>query len=319
MARRNRKNPRRRRLVAALKRKLLRTYPADRKGCWAELRDDIFIMSLSIFDFLTPSQKLSTILLVTPALTLVTMIVFAFMAGAYSFYLNEGQNDTMSSIEWGPNELLKMAGITGVRFNLNYLLAWGGKYLPLIRKGETYRWFSSLLVHRSFMHVTANCLMFVMLSSYLEYCYGVFRLALVIFLAALGGNLLSGLLDSQCSIGVGSSGVIFGLIGFTAAHYLFSCHLKMSKIKLFLLALIATVFFSMTIVLEEFNSHITHLGGFFFGVVPSLLFMKDLKHELVEVGVLWGGVGILILFFSIVPIVLLRYVPIDVACPHLVA
>lgn len=52
------------------------------------------------------------------------------------------------------------------------------------------RWFTSWFVHQSFLHVTSNMALFLVVALQIEEKYGFWRIALLYFLSALGGRVL---------------------------------------------------------------------------------------------------------------------------------
>ncbi|GMH33948.1 hypothetical protein BSKO_01782 [Bryopsis sp. KO-2023] len=317
MAKTNRKNPNRTGLVSALKRKIRRQYPPGSGSFWQKRKDDAFIASMYLFDGCTPSQRSHSIVWATPILVTVTLVVFAYMAGAYPLYLQEvGKLSDYRSLGWDPKELAGRITTRGdlAKFDFGFLLQWGGRYLPSIEEGESYRWFTSLLLHQSFVHLLSNALIFIIVGAHLEYNYGGFRLLFVAFLAGLGGNFLSALLEDQCSMVVGASGVVFGLIGFGLVDLVFNQNVRLRRLWRILIAVVFVFFFIMTILLEEYSSHVSHVGGFLCGVVSSLLFLKSLKYERLEAAVVWLTLGFLVVFFTLLPVILYGNVLPDLSC-----
>lgn len=305
LAFKNRKNPHRKLFVAAIKRRFRNEYPA---GSWMDkLQDMIFIASIYFFDTLTPLRRSGHLLWFTSTAMLVTMVVFAFMAGAFPLYrFQKGYEVDANRLGWSPVELRDWATVrdNSTRFDFEYLLGWGGRYLPCIKEGDSYRWFTSILLHQSFVHLLSNALIFVFLGSYLEYKYGSFRIAVVSILAGLGGNLLSAVAEDQCSIVVGGSGVVFGFMGFGMVDLMLNQEAMLHAALRLVILILFLIFIIMTLALEEYSSHISHAGGFLCGFFPALLFAPALKYERAEAMVVWAAAGFLVLFFSLLPIVI---------------
>ena len=53
---------------------------------------------------------------------------------------------------------------------------------------SAYRWFSSVLLHSSFVHIGSTALLFAVVSAQLEQRFGTKRILLLSVLAAVGGN-----------------------------------------------------------------------------------------------------------------------------------
>lgn len=186
--------------------------------------------------------------------------------------------------------------------------------MPSIRDGDSYRWFTSILLHQSFVHLLSNALIFVSLGSYLEYKYGSLRLAVVSILAGLGGNLLSAVAEDRCSIVVGGSGVVFGFMGFGMVDLVLNREAMLHTAARLVILVLFLTFTVMTLTLEEYSSHISHAGGFLCGFIPALLFPPALKYERAEAAAVWGAAGFLLVFFSLLPLVIYSGILPDLQC-----
>ena len=94
----------------------------------------------------------------------------------------------LTSVTTGPVSLLQWlnfwggvtsTGISANAFSFQYLLMWGGRYLPDIAQGQGYRWVTSLVLHQSIVHVLSNMVLFLILSGYLEHQYGTWRIFII--------------------------------------------------------------------------------------------------------------------------------------------
>lgn len=54
--------------------------------------------------------------------------------------------------------------------------------------GPAYRWFTSWFIHHSFEHVTSNMALFLVVAYQIEEKYGTWRIILLFFMSALGGE-----------------------------------------------------------------------------------------------------------------------------------
>lgn len=240
------------------------------------------------------------------------------MAGAYPLYLAlESENGDATALGWDPKTVLsfmetKIHG--GRKFTFNFLLKWGGRYLPSIAQGEAYRWFTSLILHQSTMHILSNGIVFVFIATYLELKYGGLCVLWITFLAGMGGNFLSALMEAHCSMVVGASGIVFGLVGFGLTDIVFDRETNLTIIGRIVAGVIVILFFTLTLVLKEYSSHVSHFGGFICGLVPSLLFHKNLVNEVIEAGTVWGVLGFLLVYFSIIPATLQNHILSSLSC-----
>jgi len=299
---RRRRNTHRRLFVEALKRKIENRYPAD--AYFEKMQDTVFITSIQMFDMLTPQRRARHLVWATFMMVAVTCVVFAFMAGAFPLYrLQKGYEADVAALRYGPDELWDWVTVRNstTRFDFEFLLGWGGRYLPAVNEGQSYRWFTSILLHQSFVHLASNALIFVVLGNYLEYRYGGLRVLAVVVMAGLGGNLLSAVAEDRCSIVVGASGVVFGSMGFGIVDLVLNREVLLHSAVRFVICALFVAFIVMTLVMEEYSSHISHAGGFLCGFVPALLFIPDLKYERVEAMLVWGVVGFMVIFFTVFP------------------
>lgn len=63
------------------------------------------------------------------------------------------------------------------------------RYGPQLKVADnSYRWFSSVLIYNSFVHIASTLLLFTVLAAQLEKRFGTKRIFLLALLAAVGGN-----------------------------------------------------------------------------------------------------------------------------------
>jgi len=98
-------------------------------------------------------------------------------------------------------------------FMFEYLLLWGGRWIPAIHNGQWWRWISSLVLHENHNHIISNMSLFLVLSYFMEQKYGTVRVTLIAIISGLGGNLFSAIFEPDCMLVMGASGLIFGLFG----------------------------------------------------------------------------------------------------------
>ena len=61
----------------------------------------------------------------------------------------------------------------------------------MVQGQNAYRWFSSLLLHKDFVQLGSNLLLFLALGVHLECRYGTRRIAILAVVAGVGGNFFS--------------------------------------------------------------------------------------------------------------------------------
>lgn len=121
-------------------------------------------------------------ILVTKVLIALSIIMFVSM-----YLLGNGSNDTLTLYLFGAN--LKEA----------------------IQAGEVYRLITCAFLHAGILHLMFNMYSLFIIGSQLETYIGRWKFALVYFISALSGSLMSAIFTN--AISVGASGAIFGLLG----------------------------------------------------------------------------------------------------------
>ncbi|GFR41939.1 hypothetical protein Agub_g2733 [Astrephomene gubernaculifera] len=188
---------------------------------------------------------------------------------------------------WGPSSLSSWLAFwrprTARTFSFEYLRAWGGRYGPDLAAGQWWRWGSSLLLHQSPLHLASNLALLLVLCTYLESLYGGWRVLPLWVVAGVAGNMASALFESPCTLVVGSSGCVFGLLG----AYLADAGTNWESIPLLWLRLggMGTVV-GLMVALQVTDggvrhggsiSHASHVGGFLAGGLLAALVIPDFK------------------------------------------
>lgn len=283
-------DPSRQYLAAALRKR--------QDGAYASLGDrvltEVYITSETVFDYLTPPPHESHVLL-TPVICFVCVVAFCYMAGAFLPYLQAVQQATCAT----PGDLYAPAGIGHYvigdfkrswclpgnpwQFDQGFLALWGGRYIPFLR----HRWYTfvtSAFVHRSCLHLTSNIILFVTTAREIERRYGQLRFLLLWLNAAVGSSLFGAVTEHNCNVVAGLSGSIFGVI----ALYMLDIWATRAKRQVLILRVSALVFglcaiFLGFVVTPQSFSHLTHLGGVLFGILPAFLFQTHVsENEKVE-------------------------------------
>jgi rhomboid protease GluP len=92
------------------------------------------------------------------------------------------------------------------------LAAHGGLVGYDVQNGEWWRIITSAFLHGSDMHIIFNMIALYQVGTYVELIYGTGRMAIMYFLAAIGGGLAVTYLTPDV-VTIGASGAIFGLFG----------------------------------------------------------------------------------------------------------
>jgi len=148
------------------------------------------------------------------------------------------------------------------------LLIFGAKYVPLIKSGEVYRFFTPIILHAGLLHLFMNLFVQLRYGLYLERLWGTLKFVIIYIISGFGSSLLSCLLNSD-SISVGASGALSGLLG---AH-LINIIINWKKLNpSFRVNMISQVLFWIFVLLVtgSTNSYIDfwgHLGGLLNGAL----------------------------------------------------
>ena len=168
---------------------------------------------------------------------------------------------------------------------------------PAFVQGEYWRILTGAVLHGGLVHLAFNCYALFVLGKIIETLSNRAHLAIVFWLAAIGGGVLS-LIFLPDGVSVGASGGIVGFLGYLAAYgFLRRKLLPPSFLKnmLFNIGFIALygVFLNQTI--DNFG----HLGGLIVGAIYGFLQIpKDLYQDPRQAGTVagFGGYAALIIF-----------------------
>lgn len=103
--------------------------------------------------------------------------------------------------------------------NDDFLIKWGAKFSPYIVAGEWWRLVTATLLHAGFLHIALNGYALYVIGIDLESFFGRARFAAIYVVAGLAGSVTSFTFSPYCSLGVGASGAIFGLVGALAVYF----------------------------------------------------------------------------------------------------
>ena len=152
----------------------------------------------------------------------------------------------------------------------------GARYSTLIvNEGQWYRLLSPMFLHAGLIHYFVNMLALWYVGAAIEQSHGLGVAAMLFFIPAVGGNILSAIFLPQY-ISVGASGGIFGLIGGCVADIAINWDLLFLKTTTneetrwrharVIFWLLMDVLVNCFIGLTPFVDNFTHLGGFLYGL-----------------------------------------------------
>lgn len=291
--------PDRKRLVDAVRKKRERSFV----GVKDRLRNEVFIQSLVVFDWCTPKEYQSHVIWVPLAAT-VCCTLFFFMAGAYPLQVggcNERWMVTPSGLgRWlifGNSWCLTDQAWT---FDGTYLYQWGGRY-DLIMKAQAYRWITYAFLHTGIPHLLTNMLVWLTAGWHVERRYGTSRFLILWLVSTILGDMFGAICEDVCTVNVGFSTGLCGVIGLWAIDMLRNWHtmerpfIRLAFFLILILAFISTFFLQRGRV-----SNFSHLGGLLCGLFPAVLMQRHLGHERLDAYVAGvGGIASLLLVVTL--------------------
>ncbi len=160
------------------------------------------------------------------------------------------------------------------------LVKFGANFGPLILKGETWRFFTSMFLHIGLAHLLFNSYALFAFGYQVEQFYGSARFIVIYILAGLFGSLASFAGHGATVLSAGASGAIFGIIGMNLAFFL--RHYK--KLGQFGRQQVSSLFFVIGInLLLGFTipgiDNLAHLGGLFSGSIMGFGLSPRYKIE----------------------------------------
>ncbi len=103
--------------------------------------------------------------------------------------------------------------LMGGSTNMQVLIDAGAKVNLYVRAGQWWRLIIPIFLHYGFFHILVNSYSLFNLGTFAEKVYGNWRFVAIYLTAGISGNILSTLLGSPYSVGVGASGAVFGIAG----------------------------------------------------------------------------------------------------------
>ncbi|WP_035322110.1 rhomboid family intramembrane serine protease [Peribacillus kribbensis] len=141
-----------------------------------------------------------------------------------------------------------------------------------ISNGEYWRLITPIFLHGSFSHLVLNCFSLAVLGPFIERSLGV-RLFLIFYLASgISANLATYWSRPLTFTHIGSSGAVFGLLGFYLCLALFKKERLGSHNSKMILTL-SVIGLTMTFLQPQINIA-GHIGGFLFGFLLTLALLK---------------------------------------------
>ena len=102
---------------------------------------------------------------------------------------------------------------------IDWLEVYGARFNLAIRAGELWRFITPVFLHGSVPHIFFNMYALLSIGTLLEKHFGHGRFALLYFLGAFSGNVMSFLLTGENGFSVGASTAVFGLVAAEVAFF----------------------------------------------------------------------------------------------------
>ena len=187
------------------------------------------------------------------------------------------------------------------------LLRLGAQFNPLTLDREWYRIFTHMFLHGGLIHVAVNVMALLLIGYTLERRVGTKKLLFVYFLCGLAAA-LNGLYWNLFTIGVGASGAIFGLLGFSLVLNIYSAG-KNGRSMIILLA-IFSVFVIINLLLAEamYADYAAHYGGVMTGIfIGFFSYVRRSRLAFTQVRIEYVMIPVLIVLYFLLPRYQVRY------------
>ncbi|MBQ9032529.1 MAG: rhomboid family intramembrane serine protease [Parasporobacterium sp.] len=169
----------------------------------------------------------------------------------------------------------------GSTFSMSYMLSRGADYSPLVFEGHEYwRLLTCMFLHFSLRHLAGNMVYLGIVGWSYEGIVGHLKFFLVYMLSGIGSSVVSCAwhqLSGEYAVSAGASGAVYGIIAMVIYLMYIAKKRTGSRILLSRIAVILVFLLYSNFVSGEGVDVAAHVGGLFFGVLLSLLFLPYKK------------------------------------------
>lgn len=151
------------------------------------------------------------------------------------------------------------------------LLSLGAEFNPFTLDGQWYRIFTHMFLHGSVLHVLFNMYGLYSVGTSLEEELGTGHFLWMYFLSGVAAALVS-LYWTLFAIGVGASGAIFGLFGFSLVFNIVQSRRNQESIAPIVINFVVFLGINLYFARAFKADTAAHMGGLAFGVIIALLF-----------------------------------------------
>ncbi len=178
------------------------------------------------------------------------------------------------------------------------LLSFGAQFNPYTLDKEPYRLFTHLFLHGDILHLLLNVYGLYAVGSSLELITGTKKFLFLYFLSGLAGGLASAY-TGLFTIGVGASGAIFGLFGFSLIVDL-SLNKKEGKPLLpIFLNFFVFIIINLALAKSMKADSAAHAGGLIIGLLMGLFSIRDESFSKIRVE--FAILFLLLMVYAVLP------------------
>lgn len=179
-----------------------------------------------------------------------------------------------------------LVDFTGGTQDTAHMVRCGAAYTPLIMdEGEWYRLITSMFLHFGIQHLLNNMVVLAVLGERLELLMNRAAYILLYFIAGIGGNLLSMVLEMRSgryAVSAGASGAVFGMMG--AILYILLRNrgriLDLSLKRMMIMAALS-IYLGMA---DSGVNNAAHLGGLLCGFLGAVFLYHPGKKAFMQKG-----------------------------------
>lgn len=168
--------------------------------------------------------------------------------------------------------------LKGNTSDVEFILYNGGLYPDAIRKGEVYRFISSMFMHFDWIHLIGNMFVLFMVGRNLENMVGKIRFPIIYLGSGINAGIVAAIyyyITEKNVVCVGASGAVYGLVG--ALLWVLIAN-KNRRQEITLWQVIVGIALSLGQgVAEEGVSVVAHVGGLIFGFLIALIAYRRTK------------------------------------------
>jgi membrane associated rhomboid family serine protease len=151
----------------------------------------------------------------------------------------------------------------------NSLVRLGAQFNPFTLGGEWYRIFSHMFLHGHTVHLLVNMLALFSAGRDVESAIGTKKFVWLYFISGIGAALAS-LYWSMFTVGVGASGAIFGIFGFSVAISILHGRREGRPIAPIVINLLVFIFINVAVGEAFHADHAAHFGGLITGALLAV-------------------------------------------------